>query len=61
GKTVCCVNECLLEVDCPGGTPYLPCMQGSDCARWGGAKVCCQMGTMRFCTKPNGCNGQVIP
>jgi len=73
GKTICCAIkgcvapcECILEADCPGGTPYLPCNVGSDCNRWGGGKVCCETGSggslMRFCTKPSGCNGgRIIP
>jgi hypothetical protein len=72
GKTVCCAMpgcvapcECQLETNCPGGTPFLPCQTSADCSKFGGGKVCCEVqtggSTMRFCTKQNGCSGQVIP
>jgi hypothetical protein len=72
GKTVCCAMpgcvapcECQLETSCPGGTPFLPCNTSADCNQFGGGKVCCEVqsggSTMRFCTKQNGCSGQVIP
>jgi hypothetical protein len=44
---------------------YLPCKVASDCAAYGGAKVCCEQSsgsqTMRFCTKPSACDGTVLP
>ena len=72
GKAVCCTVsgcaapcECLLEANCPGGAPYLPCTVGADCNRYGGGKLCCEVragsATQRFCTKSNGCTGTIIP
>lgn len=72
GKAVCCAAdgcvapcECQLEANCPGGSAFLPCNTGADCKKYGGGKVCCEVQTggssMRFCTKQNGCSGQVIP
>jgi hypothetical protein len=72
GKTVCCATtgcvapcECQLETACPGGSSFLPCQTGADCNQFGGGKVCCEESTggttMRFCTKPNGCTGKIIP
>jgi hypothetical protein len=60
GSAVCCVNECRLSSECPGGS-YLRCTAQSDCEAYGGGKVCCEAGGMRFCTKPSACDGQRIP
>ena len=61
GDAVCCVNTCTLASECSGGVVYLKCVTGSDCAAFGGGKLCCEMGPMRFCTKRSACSGQVIP
>lgn len=72
GTTVCCAVtgcstpcECQLQTNCPAGVPYLPCNTGSDCAQFGGGKVCCEeksgSTTQRFCTKQSGCSGTIIP
>lgn len=65
GAAICCVNTCVLEAQCPTGNMFLACASGADCARFGGGKVCCEQQTagnvMRFCTKPSGCAGTVVP
>ena len=61
GETVCCINSCELVQDCPESPGYLPCTTRSDCQVYGGAKVCCELGTQRFCTKQSGCGGQILP
>jgi hypothetical protein len=62
---VCCLSQppaaCALPTQCPGATQYLSCTAGPDCDRFGGSKVCCLQGGMRFCTKPSGCGGTTIP
>lgn len=61
GEAVCCVNTCTLPDECSDGTAYLECETGSDCEAFGGGKICCEMGAMRFCTKQSACDGQKIP
>jgi hypothetical protein len=39
----------------------LPCNSGADCAQFGGGKICCDGGSMRYCTKQSGCAGNIIP
>jgi len=54
-----------LASNCPGGSLYLPCNRGADCAQYGGGKICCEVRqgsqTQRYCTKQNGCTGTVLP
>jgi hypothetical protein len=40
---------------------YLACTKASDCDRYGGGRVCCDSGAMKYCTKPSACNGKVLP
>lgn len=61
GEAVCCIDTCTLPDQCPSGPLYLPCDRGSDCARYGGGKVCCELSSMRFCTKPSACGGRTLP
>jgi hypothetical protein len=62
---VCCLSQppasCRLAPQCPSSVNYLACTVGSDCDRFGGGKVCCNEAVMRYCTKPSGCSGTVIP
>jgi len=44
-----------------GSTFYLPCASASDCAQFGGGKVCCVQAGMHFCTKPSACSGDTLP
>jgi hypothetical protein len=60
GVAVCCVNTCTLAEACPSNPNYLSCMKASDCDQFGGGKVCCQAGSMSFCTKPSACSGTVL-
>jgi hypothetical protein len=60
GAAVCCMNECALASMCSRGQ-FLACKTRSDCAAYGGGKVCCDVPGMRFCTKPSACTGQQIP
>jgi hypothetical protein len=61
GAAVCCVNTCALAADCPSGPQYLPCNSAADCAQYGGGKICCEAGGMRFCTKQSACSGKTLP
>jgi hypothetical protein len=61
GMAVCCVNTCTLVEACPSDPGYLPCMKKADCDRYGGGKVCCQAGSMTFCTKQSACGGTILP
>lgn len=72
GTAICCklpgcttICGCALEAMCPGGDMYLPCNSAADCSKYGGGKVCCEDSSggmaFRFCTKPSGCKGKVIP
>lgn len=61
GEAVCCVNSCELVQDCPESPGYLPCNSRSDCAQYGGGKICCDVGAQRFCTKQSACSGDAIP
>jgi hypothetical protein len=65
GETMCCMSSCTLSEQCPSSPLYLPCNAASDCAAFGGGKVCCELAsggqTMRFCTKPSACSGGVLP
>lgn len=61
GEAVCCEASCALLQDCPTSSLYLPCTTANDCLQFGGGKVCCDVGVQRFCTKPSGCGGQIIP
>ena len=44
-----------------GNTFYLPCASAADCKQFGGGKVCCDQGSMVFCTKPSACSGKTLP
>ncbi|HEU4412106.1 MAG TPA: hypothetical protein VFS43_43090 [Polyangiaceae bacterium] len=72
GAAVCCVVPgcsapcaCTLASECEGSTQFLPCSKGDDCNVFGGGKVCCKetLGSqiMQYCTKPSGCQGEVLP
>jgi len=52
----CCDNEnvCREPNDCQAAGGYLSCTQGSDC---NGGKICCDIPSMRFCTKRSACAG----
>jgi hypothetical protein len=61
GAAVCCANStCTLSADCPQGG-YLACEKAADCDQYGGGKVCCDAGSMKYCTKPSGCAGKTLP
>jgi hypothetical protein len=61
GTAVCCESTCTLDDQCPSSPTYLPCESAEGCAEFGGGKVCCEIGAMRFCTKPSACSGEVLP
>lgn len=44
-----------------GNGSYLHCASAADCKQYGGGKVCCEQGTMLFCTKPSACAGKTLP
>jgi|GEM_PF-4929541 len=44
-----------------GNGAYLHCAAAADCKQYGGGKVCCEQGTMLFCTKPSACAGNTLP
>jgi hypothetical protein len=44
-----------------GNAFYLPCAAAADCKQFGGGKVCCDQGSMVFCTKPSACSGKTLP
>jgi hypothetical protein len=44
-----------------GNGAYLHCASAADCKQYGGGKVCCQQGSMLFCTKPSACAGMTLP
>jgi hypothetical protein len=44
-----------------GNGSYLHCASAADCKQYGGGKVCCEQGTMLFCTKPSACTGKTLP
>jgi hypothetical protein len=44
-----------------GNGSYLHCASAADCKQYGGGKVCCEQGTMVFCTKPSACAGKTLP
>jgi len=44
-----------------GMTFFLPCESEADCKVYGGGKVCCDGGSMKFCTKPSACPGNTLP
>ncbi len=44
-----------------GNGLYLHCESAADCQQYGGGKVCCEQGTMLFCTKPSACSGKTLP
>lgn len=61
GAAVCCINTCTIADQCPDSPGYLPCNRASDCSAFGGAKICCQLGNARFCTKQSACGGDRLP
>ena len=44
-----------------GNGAYLHCASAADCKQYGGGKVCCEQGSMLFCTKPSACAGKTLP
>jgi hypothetical protein len=61
GMAVCCMNTCTLADMCPSSPGYLPCAKQADCDAFGGGKICCEAGGMRFCTKQSACTGRRLP
>jgi hypothetical protein len=53
--------ECTLAEACPTNPSYLPCESAADCEQFGGGRVCCDAGSMTYCTKPSGCLGEPLP